>query len=79
MMSNPKRQNQQKSESDCRTSIKNATRKVADKNGYSLVVPNQVAIYAVESADITKQVETQLNTMDKKQLIFLSPLNLYKQ
>jgi Skp family chaperone for outer membrane proteins len=56
----------QKSDSDCMTSIKNATKKVADKNGYSLVAPNQVAIYAVESADITKQVETQLKTMDKK-------------
>jgi len=56
----------QKAQSNCIDSIKDAAKKVADKNGYSLVIPNQVAIYAVKSVDITKQVDTQLNATVKK-------------
>lgn len=56
----------QTADNACLDAIMTATQQVADKAGYTIVIPQNSTLYATKSVDITNAVETALNTKAPK-------------
>ncbi len=57
----------QSADNACIDAIMTATKQVADKDGYTVVIPESSTLYAAHSIDITPTVETALNVDASKQ------------
>lgn len=59
----------QQADDTCLKAIMAATKHVADKAGYSVVIPQSSALYAANSVDITQSVEADLEASTSKVMV----------